>query len=203
MKHLVIYVHPDSKSFCHAIKEEFIDTLRAHGKEVVVRDLYAENFDPVLRNKELKGMVKDTDATEEIKIEQAYIKWADVITFIYPIWWSHMPAILKGYIDRVFTLNFAYKISEKNYLEGLLTDKRVILINTMGATKDDYLHKGILSAMEIIVDECIFKSLEMNVVSHHFFGGMTKSTEEYRKNVLKQIKRIATSSTNEINEIYF
>lgn len=203
MKHLVIYAHPDSQSFCHAIKEEFVEVLKAHGKEVVVRDLYAENFDPVLRNKELKGTLKSSDIAEEIKIEQAYIKWADVITFIYPIWWSHMPAILKGYIDRIFTENFAFKVSDKNILEGLLTDKRVILINTLGATKDAYMEKGILSAMEIIVDECIFKSLEMDVVSHHFFGGMNDSSEEYRKNILKQIKHIATASTNEINEIYF
>ena len=203
MKHLVIYAHPDSKSFCHAIKEEFVEVLKAHGKEVVVRDLYAENFDPVLRNKELKGNLKNKDIAEDIKVEQAYIKWADVITFIYPIWWSHMPAILKGYIDRVFSVDFAFSVNEKGEVKGLLTDKRILLINTMGASKDLYLKKGILSSIELIVDECIFKSLEMEVVSHHFFGDMTNSTDEYRKNILKQIKHIATGATNEINEIYF
>ena len=202
MKQLVIYAHPDSKSFCHAIKDDYVQALQAQGKEVKVRDLYAEDFQPVLRYKELQQLCKGDDMSEDLKIEQAFIKWADVITFIYPVWWSGMPAILKGYIDRVFSYGFAFKY-ENNRMTGLLTNKRVLVINTMGADRDTYLQSGMLTAMETIIDNGIFKMCEMDVVGHYFFGNLVERGEENRKKILQQVKKIAHNLTGELNEIYF
>lgn len=202
MKQLIIYAHPDSKSFCHAIKEEYAQALQAQGKEVRIRDLYAEDFEPVLRYKELQQLCKGDDMSEDLKIEQAFIKWADVITFIYPVWWSGMPAILKGYIDRVFSYGFAFKY-ENNRMTGLLTNKRVLVINTMGADRDTYLQSGMLTAMETIIDNGIFKMCEMDVVGHYFFGNLVERGEENRKKILQQVKKIAHNLTGELNEIYF
>lgn len=206
MKQLIIYAHPDSKSFCHAIKDTYIEALQSQGKEVRVRDLYAEDFNPVLRYRELQQMhhggKAEADLSEDLKIEQAFIEWADVITFIYPIWWSGMPAILKGYIDRVFTFGFAYGIKDDK-LVGMLTNKRVLVINTMGGEKDIYLQTGMLTAMEDIVDNGIFKMCEMDMVGHYFFGNLIQRGEEHRKNILRQIRKIAHNLTGELNEIYF
>lgn len=206
MKQLIVYVHPDSKSFCHAIKEVYAEALKAQGKEVRVRDLYAEDFSPVLRYRELQQMHHrdrmNEDLAEDLKIEQDFIKWADVITFIYPIWWSGMPAILKGYIDRVFTANFAYAVRDGR-LVGLLVNKRVIIINTMGGERDIYLQTGMLTAMENIIDNGIFKTCEMDVVGHYFFGNLVVRGEEYRKNILREVRNIANAQTGELGEIYF
>lgn len=206
MKQLIVYVHPDSKSFCHAIKDAYVEALQAQGKEVRIRDLYAEDFNPVLRYRELQQMhhggKMNDDLSEDLKIEQAFVKWADVITFIYPIWWSGMPAILKGYIDRVFTYNFAYTVKDDR-LVGLLVNKRVLIINTMGGEKDVYLQTGMLTAMENIIDNGIFKMCEMDVVGHYFFGNLIARGEEHRKNILRQVRKIADTQTGELNEIYF
>lgn len=203
MKQLIVYAHPHSKSFCHAIKEIYADALQAQGKEVRVRDLYAEDFEPVLRYSELQQLCKGDEMSEDLKIEQAFIKWADVITFIYPIWWTGMPAILKGYIDRVFSCGFAFRYDEEKGIIGLLTDKRVVIINTMGADKDTYLQSGMLTAMETVIDNGIFKMCEMDVVGHYFYGNLVARGDENRKKILQQVKKIAQTQTGELNEIYF
>ncbi|MEJ1715164.1 NAD(P)H-dependent oxidoreductase, partial [Escherichia coli] len=78
--------------------------LQKKGHEVEVRDLYEMQFQPTLGRSEMIGGIG-----EDVVVEQEYLKWADVITFIYPIWWTGLPAIMKGYIDRVFSYGFAYK----------------------------------------------------------------------------------------------
>ncbi|MFH1018492.1 MAG: NAD(P)H-dependent oxidoreductase, partial [Pseudomonadota bacterium] len=108
MNHLIIYSHPNPKSFNHAILEEFSGALRDAGHEVRVRDLYAIGFKPVLQGSDLEQAGKRPPA-EDICAEQAHISWADVITFIFPLWWAGMPAIAKGYLDRVFSEGFAYR----------------------------------------------------------------------------------------------
>ncbi|MGL5785865.1 MAG: NAD(P)H-dependent oxidoreductase [Bacteroidales bacterium] len=202
MKQLVIYAHPDSKSFCHAIKDDYVQALQAQGKEVKVRDLYAEDFQPVLRYNELQQLCKGDEMNEDLKIEQAFIKWADVITFIYPVWWSGMPAILKGYIDRVFSYGFAFKFDNNRFV-GMLTNKRVLIINTMGGERDIYLQTGMLTAMENIIDNGIFKTCEMDVIGHYFFGNLVERGDENRKKILQQVRKIAHNLTGELNEIYF
>ncbi|MGL5318928.1 MAG: NAD(P)H-dependent oxidoreductase [Bacteroidales bacterium] len=206
MKHLIVYVHPDSKSFCHAIKDAYTEALQALGKEVIVRDLYAENFNPVLRYRDFQeshyGGKLNHDLSEDLKIEQTHIQWADVITFIYPIWWSGMPAILKGYIDRVFSQGFAYK-NKENKPVGLLSNKRVLILNTMGGERDSYLETGMLTAMESVIDNGIFKVCDMDVIGHYFYGNLTGHGEKYRKDILDQVRKIALKVSSEIGDIYY
>jgi len=118
MKYLIVYAHPDSKSFNHAILETISEELKKKKKEFKVRDLYKIGFNPVLSTKDLSEIQKGA-VPQDIKREQNYISKADTIIFVFPIWWSSMPAILKGYIDRVFSLKFAYDITEDGVM-GLL-----------------------------------------------------------------------------------
>ena len=95
MKVLIIYGHPYSKSFNHAIKDTLVNSLEQHGHEVRVRDLYALNFDPILKADELAGFVQK-NYSEDIQIEHNHIVWAEMLFFISPIWWGGLTSILRG-----------------------------------------------------------------------------------------------------------
>lgn len=113
MNHLIIYAHPSSASFSNAILEKIKECSRKKECKTEVRDLYSIGFDPILRAADFEGLCEG-NIPEDIKREQDYIGWADLITFIYPIWWTGMPAILKGYIDRVFSYELAAQQENNN-----------------------------------------------------------------------------------------
>lgn len=96
--------------------------LEGKGHEVRVRDTYELNFNPVLGASDFISFSQG-NTPEDIKEEQEHISWADSITFIYPVWWAGLPAILKGYVDRVFSHGFAYAYGE-NGIEKLLSGKK-------------------------------------------------------------------------------
>ena len=107
MKHLIIYTHPNPASFNHAIKETLARVLKEKGHEVRVRDLYALGFDPVLKASDFETFLAGK-VPVDIAVEQEHIRWAEQLTFLYPIWWGRMPSIAGGYIDRVLSKGFAY-----------------------------------------------------------------------------------------------
>ncbi|SSY93038.1 General stress protein 14 [Aggregatibacter aphrophilus] len=122
MKHLIISAHPNPQSFNRALVEEVIKATRQVGAETVVRDLYTLDFNPVLSWSELNATMEGI-VPAEIKFEQKLIAEAELITFIYPLWWMGFPAILKGYLDRVLSYGFAYQ-NENGVSVGLLGNKR-------------------------------------------------------------------------------
>lgn len=130
MRHLIIYAHPNQDSLNSQLKETVVQQLEEQGHDIIIRDLYELNFNPILSSKDIIGQLSG-ESDEDIIREQKFIAWADAITFIHPIWWTGLPAILKGYIDRVFTYGFAYRY-DKGVQKGLLEGKQTIIINTQG-----------------------------------------------------------------------
>ena len=119
MNILVINGHPDKKSFSAAIFNKVIDNLDNEKHEIETLDLAEMKFDPVLRFGYRERMVEDAEITRS----QELIQWADHLIFIYPIWWSSMPSLMKGWIDRVFTPGVAYSSNHKgifilNFITG-------------------------------------------------------------------------------------
>ena len=119
MRHFVVAAHPSVRSFNHAVVEAYTSELIERGHRVECRDLYAAGFNPILSARDLAAVARGKMA-KDIKVEQAAIRRADVLTFISPLWWSGFPAMLKGYLDRVFCAGFAYVIKGEDYLPGLL-----------------------------------------------------------------------------------
>jgi NAD(P)H dehydrogenase (quinone) len=190
MKYLIIYAHPNPKSFNHAILERLQKTLKDAGRSYEVRDLYALKFNPALSRKELELMPQGK-APKEIKEEQQHIKDADVVVFIYPIWWSAMPAILKGYIDRVFSEGFAFAI-DGDRLKGLLGGKKAIVINTTGAPRDVLVGAGGEDAMRAMVDHAILEFCEMEVVAHKYLYAVPDADEAARMQMLDEVAGLVT-----------
>ena len=188
MKYLIIYTHPNPGSFNHAIMETVTEELRHNGKGVKIRDLYQMEFNSVLKLGDFSQMQKGTVA-QDVQEEQELIRSAEVIIFIYPLWWAGMPAMLKGYIERVFTEGFAYRITDDG-IAGLLGGKRVFLFTTMGASMGDYEESGFFKSMGQITDTGIFSFCGCEVMGHKYFPSVPYSADNDRKRMLDEVREL-------------
>jgi NAD(P)H dehydrogenase (quinone) len=187
MNHLIVYAHPKEDSFNHAILESATRALESKGHSVVVRDLYALAFTPVLTQADFKAL-HSGNTPHDILTEQAYITHADVITLIYPLWWTSMPAILKGYIDRVFSYGFAYQYTKEGTVEGLFSAKKTFMITTQGTPNAFYDASGMTKSLIQTTDEGIFGFCEATTLGHLFFGGISASDDVARKAMLQTVE---------------
>jgi NAD(P)H dehydrogenase (quinone) len=125
---LVILGHPASNSFCGALAERYAQSAVRAGHEVRQLFLGTMDFDPVLR--EGYQLVQPLEA--DLRRAQADIVWAEHLTLVYPIWWGGIPALLKGFFDRVFLPGFAFKYREgKAFPDKLLRGRSAHLLVTM------------------------------------------------------------------------
>ena len=186
MKHLIIYAHPNPKSFNHAVKEIVEEKLRAAGQEVEVRDLYAMGFDAVLKGSDFISF-KQGKTPPDIQREQEYIRKAGTLIFIHPVWWFSMPAILKGYIDRVFSHGFAYATTGES-LKGLLSDKKAMIFNTTGGSEETYESFGFADALKKTMETGTFGVCGMEVVLHKYFHAVPFVSDEVRKKMLDELR---------------
>ncbi|WP_100406953.1 NAD(P)H-dependent oxidoreductase [Bacillus solitudinis] len=186
MKHLIVYAHPHPESLNHAILDTTVHTLKKIGHEVVVRDLYALDFQPVLKPEDTASM-KAGQTPKDIEKEQEFINGADVITFIYPIWWTGLPAILKGYVDRVFAYGYAYAIGKEGIIK-LLKGKKGFTINTHGTPKDVYDENGMTAGLKVTSDIGIFEFTGIEPVDHLLFGSIGSLDEQAYKGMLKEVR---------------
>ncbi|KAL3989166.1 hypothetical protein ACER0C_013484 [Sarotherodon galilaeus] len=155
-KVLIVYAHESPASFNAAAKDAAVAALTAQGCTVEVSDLYAMKFKAAATTEDITGEVKDAEnfcyakeiklASEEgrladdIKKEQEKLKEADLVIFQFPMYWSSVPAIMKGWMDRV--LGFAYA-QEKRYSEGIFKDKKAMLSFTTDCPESVYSDTGI------------------------------------------------------------
>jgi NAD(P)H dehydrogenase (quinone) len=112
MRVLVIYAHPLADSLASALHRVIIDTLRRGGHQVDDCDLYAEGFDPVLRAGERRAYNTDTPDLSAVADHVKRLRAAEALVFCVPTWWYGMPAILKGYFDRVWANTVAFHLPE-------------------------------------------------------------------------------------------
>src|SRR5215471_4143364 len=101
MKHAVVFAHPNPQSLTAAVGHAYAQGARDLGHAVVVRDLYRLGFDPCLKAEETPGP-RGVRFGRDVEEERALLSDADVFAFIYPLWFNAPPAMLKGYVDRVF-----------------------------------------------------------------------------------------------------
>lgn len=185
MKQLIIIAHPKKDSFTHQLKVELVDRFYEQGNEVKVRDLYDLKFDPVLSAQELK-FNKEGEFMADVVVEQNYIQWAEEITILYPLWWDAFPAILKGYIDRVFTNGFAFKINGKGP-EGMLTAKRVRLITTAGMDEKTLQLSNVYEGLKTTQDEGVFGFCGMEVMDHLYVTQVTSLSENEKQQAKESV----------------
>lgn len=163
-KVLIILGHPVSKSYCGALAGAYANGAKNVGARVRRINLGDASFDPVER-------MKKSQKFEPVLVKaQKDIKWADHLVFVYPIWWGSMPALLKGFFDRVFTSDFAFRY-KKNFpfWEGLLKGKSSRVIITMDGPKIFYILIGRPAyhlMKKAILGFCGLRPVKMTIVSN-------------------------------------
>ncbi|UKE72926.1 NAD(P)H-dependent oxidoreductase [Xanthomonas graminis] len=165
MNVLLVYAHPEPTSLNGALKDFAVQRLQDGGHRVQVSDLYAMQWKPTLDAQDsLDGAAGDRfdpslDSQRafangrqraDIAAEQDKLRWADAVLLQFPLWWFSMPAILKGWVDRVYAYGFAYGVGEHSdarwgdrYGEGSMAGKRAMLIVTTGGWESHYAPRGI------------------------------------------------------------
>ena len=197
MKTLIIHTHPNPASFTTALKDTVVAAHREIGDEVIVKDLYAMGFDPVFRGEELGRVFSGQGSDADARAEQADLLAADHIVFLYPIWWLDRPAILKGYIDRVFVNGVAFRYGEKG-ATPLLTGKSAAVYQVTGTPQEVYRNTGL--------DEAIDKTMRIGLLGFtgitdvhletHF--GIAMKSDAERKAILENARtRILASAKRE------
>ncbi len=181
---LVILGHPNNDSFCGAIANSYIEGVKASGNEVQLISVGDLSFDPVLR----KGYGPIQELEPDLVAGQAAIAWAQHIVFVYPIWWGAMPALLKGFIDRVFLPGFAFNYREgSRFWDRMLSGRSAHLFVTMD-TPPWYFRwvfrmPGHNQMKRTILEFCGIKPV--TIVS---LGPIKGSTQQKREGWLAQVK---------------
>lgn len=177
MKVLVVLANPKVKCFTRQACATFCEEAEALGHEVNLRDLYAMNFNPVASESDLRGNLTG-DIAPDVATEQALVRWADVITFVHPVWWIDRPAILKGYVDRVFALGFAYGYAANGEV-GTLAGRKAALITSSGSPEQNFVETGKAEAMRIVQDLYTMEFCGLEMLGHlHFAPVGRRSTPE-------------------------
>lgn len=140
---LVVLAHPRSDSLTAAMAARAHDHLAATGHSVDLLDLFAEGFDPLLRPEDEPDWDDPTKTySPEVRAHMARIAAADVIVVVFPVWWYALPAIAKGWVDRVWNRGFAYEPST-------LAGKRMYWIGLAGASADHFAAEGLDTALDL------------------------------------------------------
>ncbi|GAX01567.1 NAD(P)H-dependent oxidoreductase [Secundilactobacillus silagei] len=134
----IIYSHPYTGSLNHAIFEGLINKFKANGDQYQVIDLYADHFDPVMTTEQLRLYSAGQTDDQLVLKYQEMLKQTDELIFVFPIWWYDLPAMLKGFIDKVMTLYTAYAENADGMLTGLLTNIRKTTLITTGGQEMKY-----------------------------------------------------------------
>lgn len=186
MRTLIIMGHPDKNSFSKKIADEYERGALEKGSEVRRINLIDLRFDPILRNGYRVIQPLEPDLLEM----QNLIKWCNQIVFIFPIWWSAPPALLKGFLDRVLLPSFAFKYREDSDLwDKLLVGRRARLIVTSDAPVWflylNYFHPAINMMKKAVLEFC-----GISPVSVTSFGGIKNTDPKKREEILYKVYRI-------------
>lgn len=189
MKTLIIYAHPNPKSFNHAIADVTAEALRAHGHEIRLRDLYAMNFNPVLSAEDFAAAKQGT-VLPDVAVEQDHWRWADSVVITHPIWWYSRPAILQGYIDRVLSVDFAYRPLKGGLAEGLLTQKKALVFQTTGTPADIYVSGGVEEVIHKQIVDGVLEFCGIPDTAIKTFYAVSSASDAGRQAMLDEVKEL-------------
>ena len=184
MKKLIILAHPSEYGFSSKAAKAYAEAARQAGHQVEFIDLYQEPHQEFLSFKH----VKDVAATPLRDKYHGLIKWSDEISLFFPMWWMEAPAILKNFIDNNFSNGFAFNYTEKGPV-GLLKGRTArILITCDGPS---WTYKLVGTPIKIIWSIMIMRFCGLRVTTFKIFDIMRKRSEENKKILLDQVKRLA------------
>ena len=174
--------------------EAFAEAARAAGAEVVERDLYRLRFDPRLRAEEMPDHLGAT-VRPDVTRERDAIAAADIFAFFYPLWFNATPAMMKGYVDRVFGMDFGYTARQHGGNQPGLGGRKMITFTSSGAPQDWVERSGAWAAMQLHFDDHFAAMTGMEIIGHHNVGGVGGGmrddvVERHRSEIADRARRI-------------
>lgn len=206
MKVLWVFAHPEPASFNGSLRDEGVRALSEAGHEVRMSDLYAMKWKAVVdgddfpENQEERLLVAQASEvayqqgtlSRDVVAEQEKLAWADAIVFQFPLWWYGLPAILKGWFDRVFVRGFAYGVADPDhpgrtlrYGEGKLAGKRALVLVSAGSREPAFGPRGINGQLDQALFPLLHGTLWYTGLSPlppvALYGSDRVSEEQYRE----------------------
>lgn len=199
-KVLVVFAHPESKSFCAAIKDTAVAALTRAGHEVKISDLYAmkmilpldksdfttlahpDYFKPQSEQAECNKRAFD-GFSDEVKAEHEKVKWCDTLLFIFPLYWWSVPGIMKNWIDRVLSMGFAWG-SKGN---GSLQPRKGMVLYTTGGPKEFFASVGVEDVTSKQLNLGVFKFCGMSPLEPFVAYQVAWVGDQQRKKYLEEV----------------
>ena len=170
MHALIVVAHPDPKSLSRSAATELAEGISQSGggHSFEIADLSAEAFDPRFNAADFAAYHKDTTPPADVLAEQERIDRATDLVLVYPVYWWSMPAILKGWIDRVFSNGWAYDAAPEGKVAKRLRRLRVHLVGVAGTDAGTFERHGYSGAMKTQIDHGIFDYCGAPVATSEF-----------------------------------
>ncbi|CAN5125568.1 NAD(P)H-dependent oxidoreductase [soil metagenome] len=170
-KHSVIVCHPAATSFTLSVAERYCSVVKKLGHEVVVRDLYQLDFDPVLRADE-RPTARPYVFADDVALELDMLAGSDVFVFVYPIWFGTPPAMIKGYIDRVLGAGFPYGAVRDRIAHPLMAGKRLVSFTSSGTTLAWLEEQGAWVSLRTLYDKYLQHAFSLAATEHVHFDSI-------------------------------
>jgi NAD(P)H dehydrogenase (quinone) len=206
MKVLIIHSHAEEKSFVSAMKNTCLEVLKSKGCEVKVSDLYAMNyvlplgqtdFTTIQNPSFFKPQQEQIAAnkanfelySKETKEEHEKLKWADLLLFTFPLYWAHMPGNMKNWIDRNFSMGYAYGYG-KTLDDGPLKSKKAMLIFSTGSPQKFFEESGFKNICYQLMNIGMFKFCGIKALEPFVAYSVAHSDDTQRKKYLDELKAV-------------
>lgn len=172
-KHAIIACHPSERSFTCSVAEKYAETVRAHGHTAIVRNLYQIGFDPVLREEERSGR-----ARADVSAEWALLGKSDAFVLVYPVWFGAPPAMLVGYIDRVFGAGRTRGLDGDAGPGELLAGKHLVSLTSSGSMRAWLDERGVLNSLRTVYDRYLAEVFGFVETARYHYDGIVAELPE-------------------------
>lgn len=165
IRHHLVFANPRRDSFDGQIVDAYVETATRLGQEVIVRDLYAMKFDPVLQEDERPGYGDGTVAPD-VAAELELLESAQILVLVYPIWFALPPAMLKGYVDRVLGARYSFRDVQAQAGHPALKGKPMLTFSTSGTSLAWLNEQGQVLSLREIFDAYLWQGFGMQQAEH-------------------------------------
>ena len=193
-RHLLVLANPSPTSFDHSIAAAYTEAVQQNRQEVVVRDLYNLNFNPVLSASE-RPMVDDWAAAPDVEVELQHLAWCDILVLVYPIWYGLPPAMMKGYVDRVLGAGYSFRDVRSEVGQPGVAGKPLLSFSTFGLSLPWLHEKGQVVSLKEIFDVYLRQGLNMASAEHVRIDSVVPDINaEYAAQQLERVRAAADRS---------
>ena len=199
--HLVVCANPSPTSFDHSIVAAYVEAATECHQEVVVRDLYALGFDPVLKAAE-RPLHGDWSPAPDVAVELDHLARCDMLVLVYPIWFALPPAILIGYVDRVLGAGYSFRDLHDQVGQAALRGKPLLSFSTSGTSQAWLNEQGQALSLREIFDVYLWRGFGMKQSEHIMIDSIVPNmSQNYATEQLERVRATAVRACSTLASV--